>query len=102
MPYRGTNAKRNVVHDKSRATIKSVSREHFLNEKKEHEHELANAKEKILKLYNDGYRFKEKEDLLKSVRVKFVNADQQEQYLDFEFPDNVNHLKDLLSNPSAQ
>ncbi len=30
MPYRGTNAKRNVVHDKSRGTIREQAREHFL------------------------------------------------------------------------
>ena len=33
MPYRGTNAKRNVVHDKSTATIRSGSRDNFLSEK---------------------------------------------------------------------
>jgi len=98
MPYRGTNSKRNVVHDKSRGTIKSSSRDHFLSEKKEHEHELSKAKETILKLQNEGYRYREQIEEHNTVSVLFVNSDQQEKRLEFKFPDNVNQLKELMIN----
>ena len=94
MPYRGTNAKRNVIHDKSSGTIKSKSREHFLNEKKEHEHELASAKEMINKFHNDGFYYEKTEQLEKVTRVLFVNSKQEVKQIDFVFPDNVDLLKE--------
>lgn len=97
MPYRGTNAKRNVIHDKSSGTIKSGSREHFLSEKKEHEHELAKAKEAIAKFHNDGYRFKERLEVQTNIRLVFVNARNEEKELEFKFPDNVDTLKEYFS-----
>lgn len=102
MPYRGTNSKRNVVHDKSRGTIKSGSRDHFLNEKKELEHELSHAREQISKFNNDGYYFDSQEELHNSVRVTFKNGLDEEKHLDFAFPDNVNALKDILVKPTSQ
>ncbi|GAB6109346.1 hypothetical protein [Fusibacter bizertensis] len=96
MPYRGTNSKRNVVHDKSRGTIKSSSRDHFLSEKKEHEHELSQAKETILRLQNEGYRYQDKFEEHNSVSVLFVNSDKQEKRLEFKFPDNFDQLKEMM------
>lgn len=101
MPYRGTNAKRNVVHDKSRATIRSGSRDNFLNEKKEREHELASAKEKITKFRNDGYRFKSKEVIQDSIRVVFANERNEEKQIDFLFPDNYDILKEYFDKVNA-
>lgn len=93
MPYRGTNTKRNVVHDKSRGTIKNTSRDHFLAEKKEQEHELANAKTQILKLLNDGFHFKQVDDHTKIIIVHFMNQKNEERQLTFNYPVNVDHLK---------
>ena len=98
MPYRGTNAKRNVIHDKSSGTIKSKSREHFINEKKEHEHEFALAKELITKFHNDGYHYEKTEHLEKVTRVCFVNSKLEVKQIDFMFPDNVDLLKEYLGN----
>lgn len=97
MPYRGTNAKRNVIHDKSQGTLKSGSRDHFSNEKKEHEHELAMAKEKIAKFHNDGFHFKERVEIQNNIRVIFVNERNEEKELEFKFPDNVDTLKEYFS-----
>lgn len=102
MPYRGTNSKRNVVHDKSRGTIKSSSREHFLNEKKELEHELAHAKVQIHKFNNDGYFYDSQEEMEKYIRVTFKNDLDDVKQLKFAFPDNVNALKDMLMKPTSQ
>ncbi|HAS72588.1 MAG TPA: hypothetical protein DCS67_00415 [Clostridiales bacterium UBA8960] len=102
MPYRGTNSKRNVVHDKSRGTIRSSSREHFLNEKKEMEHELAHAKEQIFKFNNDGYFYDSQEEMEKFIRVTFKNELNEEKVLKFAFPANINALKDILMKPTSQ
>lgn len=99
MPYRGTNAKRQVIHDKSRGTLRESARDHYLGEKKEHEHELANAKEKITKYFNDGYRFSRREELEKSIRITFANASNDEKHIDFQFPDNFDALKAFIENP---
>ncbi len=101
MPYRGTNAKRNVVHDKSNATIRSGSRDNFLSEKKEHEHELASAKEKITKFRNDGYRFKAKEVIQGNIRVVFANERNEEKQIEFLFPDNFDILKEYFEKIDA-
>ena len=98
MPYRGTNSKRNVVHDKSRGTIRSSSRDHFLSEKKEHEHELSQARETILRLQNEGYRYQDKIEEHNMVNILFINSQNQEKRLEFKFPDNVDQLKELLIN----
>lgn len=98
MPYRGTNAKRQVVHDKSRGTIKSGSRDHFLSEKKEHEHELSLAKENIAKFHNDGFRYHRREEHENKIRIVFVNDQKEEKELMFIFPDNVDTLKEYFSN----
>ncbi len=101
MPYRGTNAKRNVVHDKSRATIRSGSRDNFLAEKKEREHELASAKEKIAKFRNDGFHFKSKEVIQDNVRVVFANERNEEKQIEFLFPDNFDILKEYFDKVNA-
>ncbi len=101
MPYRGTNTKRNVVHDKSRGTIKDTSRDHFLAEKKEQEHELAHARTQIQKLLNDGFRFKKMDDLTKTIVVHFINPKHEERELTFSYPVNFDHLKEYFSDPSV-
>ncbi len=93
MPYRGTNAKRHVVHDKSNGTIREEARNHFLAEKKEREHEINHAKIQIQKWVNDGFYYEKTEDLHNGVRVTFTNKDKHKQHLDFMFPDNYNLLK---------
>lgn len=101
MPYRGTNSKRNVVHDKSSATIRSGSRDNFLLEKKEREHELATAKEKITKFRNDGFKFKSKEVLKGIVHVVFANDHNEEKQIEFLFPDNFDILKEYFNSINA-
>lgn len=101
MPYRGTNSKRNVVHDKSRGTIKDTSRDHFLAEKKEQEHELANAKAQILKLLNDGFHYKQIDDLTKIITVCFVNAQNEERLITFNYPVNADLLKEYFTDASV-
>lgn len=95
MPYRGTNSKRNVVHDKARSTIKSSSRTHYLHERKEHDHELENARQQIAKLRNDGYRFSEREERNHSIYVTFTReTDHKSCEMEFKFPDNFDRLKE--------
>lgn len=101
MPYRGTNTKRNVVHDKSRGTIKNTSRDHFLAEKKEQEHELANAKTQIQKLLNDGFHYKQIDDRAKVIIVTFINPKNEERLLTFNYPINVDHLKSYFSESTV-
>lgn len=101
MPYRGTNTKRNVVHDKSRGTIKDTSRDHFLAEKKEQEHELADAKTQIQKLLNDGFHYKKMDDRTKQIVVRFVNPKDEVREITFNFPVNFHHLKEYFVEPSV-
>lgn len=102
MPYRGTNAKRNVIHDKSTGTIRSTSRDHFFEEKKEHEHEFALARDLIQKYHNDGFHYAKTEQLEKVTRVSFVNARNEEKQIEFLFPDNVNLLKEYFVKTTHQ
>ena len=102
MPYRGTNAKRNVIHDKSRGTIRSGSRDHFLTEKKEHEHELSFAKETIIKFHNDGYKYHRKEECDNKIRIVFINERNEEKEINFLYPDNVDTLKEYFSRVTIQ
>ncbi len=97
MPYRGTNSKRNVVHDKSRGTIREEARAHFNSEKKEHEHELHDARLEIEKLKNDGFVFKETEERHHKVYLYFINDKGIEKNIELAFPDNLSHLKTLLN-----
>ncbi|MBE0449543.1 MAG: hypothetical protein IBX70_01735 [Clostridia bacterium] len=96
MPYRGTNTKRNVVHDKSRGTIREESRAHFLNEKKEHEHELSEARTRILKLMNEGYRYEKREDRNHQIYVYFVRDNREREVIELKFPINADVLKEYL------
>lgn len=96
MPYRGTNAKRNVVHDKSRGTIREQAREHFLQEKKEHEHELSDARTKIMKLVNEGYFFEKRENRKHEVYIYFANDNKDREVIELKFPDNADLLKEFL------
>ncbi|MBM7562588.1 hypothetical protein [Fusibacter tunisiensis] len=97
MPYRGTNAKRNVVHDKSRGTIREQARAHFLNEQKEHEHELSEARTRIQKLLNDGYVFNRKSEKRNSIYIYFEKTNREREVIELKFPDNANKLEEFLN-----
>lgn len=96
MPYRGTNAKRKVVHDKSKGTIPETSRKHYLSERKEHDHELSSVKTEIQKLLNDGYRYHNQVEEHNEIHLTFTRDRDDQQTLVLKFPDNLAHLKAYL------
>ena len=97
MPYRGTNAKRQVVHAKSKNTLRDGAKNHYHSEKKELEHELSENKSKIEKLINDGYRFdRAVEDGSRTI-IHFTN-NQQRVEINFDYPENIKTLKGFFIN----
>ncbi|MGX8795411.1 hypothetical protein ACR6HW_04800 [Fusibacter sp. JL298sf-3] len=93
MPYRGTNSKRNVVHDKGRSTIREESRAHYFAEKKEHDHELQTAIKTIGKLYNEGYCYKKTQTRNHHVFITFENDSGSKQSVELEYPENLSQIK---------
>ncbi|MBF4693573.1 hypothetical protein [Fusibacter ferrireducens] len=98
MPYRGTNAKRQVVHAKSKNTLRDGAKNHYHSEKKELEHELSQNKTEILKLLNDGYRYERTSKEGFRTIVHFINNDQHRIEIQFDFFDNFKALEDLYLN----
>ena len=98
MPYRGTNAKRQVVHSKSKNTLRDGAKNHYHSEKKELEHELSQNKTEILKLLNDGYRYERAEEEGSKTIIHFVNNDRHEVDICFNYIENVKSLKSLYTN----
>lgn len=95
MPYRGTNSKRHIVHSKTGETLREKSKERYLNEKKQFEHELSHNKELIAKALNDGYRYTKTEDDHFCQVVYLKNDNQKTKKITFDFPENYNELKSL-------
>ncbi|GAU77058.1 hypothetical protein [Fusibacter sp. 3D3] len=98
MPYRGTNAKRQVVHAKSKNTLRDGAKDHYHFEKKELEHELSQNKIAIQKLLNDGYRYERAVEEGPKTIVHFINNDQHRVEVCFDYSENVTSLKDLYVN----
>lgn len=98
MPYRGTNAKRQVVHAKSKNTLRDGAKNHYHSEKKELEHELSQNKIEIQKLLNDGYRYESAAEEGSRTIVHFINNDHHRVKINFDYLDNVKALKDLYIN----
>lgn len=97
MPYRGINAKRNTVHDKSGATIREEAKAHFMNEKKEHDHEFQTAVKTIKKLFNEGFVFQNAMTKKHCVHLNFSNHSGQEEQIVLEYPENLSQLKKHFS-----
>lgn len=95
MPYRGTNSKRHIVHSKSRETIREKSKDRYLTEKKQYEHELSRNRETIAKAMNDGYHYTKTETDHFSQIVYMKNDNQKTKKIIFDFPENYNELRSL-------
>lgn len=93
MPYRGVNAKRNTVHDKSRATLREGARTHFMMEKKEHDHELQSAIKDIKRLLNEGFVFSHSNMKHHCMHLNFSNNSGQNEVIQLTFPENLSQLK---------
>ena len=84
------------MHDKSRAMIKETSRERFLEEKKEMEHELSHNKETLTKLLNDHYTYKTTSRSRGQYIVKFQHPTTHKMAkLNFNYEPNYRELETI-------
>lgn len=98
MPYRGTNSKRQVVHAKSKNTLRDGAKDHYRSEKKELEHELNVNRSTIEKLLNDGFKYSRSVEEGKTVIIHFINGDQEMRTVLFNYQDNLQTLRNLFIN----
>lgn len=98
MPYRGTNAKRQVVHAKSKNTLRDGAKNHYHDEKKEIEHELSQNRTSIQKLLNDGYRYHCSNVEENKTLVIFKHNTLEDAVLEFNYAANYNLTKELFNS----
>ncbi len=84
------------VHNKARGMVKESSRERFMHEQKEIEHEFNENKTTIMKLMNDRFTYydtrKQKNDWV----IRFQNPDDKSmRKVTCHFEANYEHLKPL-------
>ena len=84
------------MHDKSRGMIKETSRDKFLDEKKEMEHELSHNKETVTKLLNEHYTYKTTSRTRGQYVVKFQHPESHKmERLNFNFEPNLKTLENM-------
>lgn len=84
------------MHDRSRGMIKETSRDRFMDEKKEMEHELSQNKDTLLKLLNEHYTYKTTSKHRGQFVVKFQHPDTHKmQRINFHFEPNLKTLENL-------
>ena len=84
------------MHDKGRSMIRESSRERFMEEKKDMEHEEAHNREEVMKLLNEGYTYRETSAYRGQFTVKFQHPDTHKmQKLTFHYEPNLNAVSPL-------
>lgn len=85
------------MHDKSRGMIRERSRDRFMEEKKDMEHELAHHRESIIKLMNEHYDVIDTRRQRGNYIVKFQHPDSHRmERLVFHYEPNYRELEPLL------
>lgn len=88
---------KSVYHNRNGNIHSEESREHYLEEVKEAEHELKEAKEFIRKIYNEGYEHYETERAGNAYHIKFKKSGESKyKDLDIEFGDNYAKIEAVL------
>ena len=83
------------MHDKSRNTIRETTKDRFMTEKKDMEHEYTHNKTQVAKLLNDNFKYESTSKRRGGYVVKFQNPETHKlEKLTFEFESNLKHLED--------
>ena len=83
-------------HDRGRSTLRERARKHFLQEKKELEHELQQNKAFVTHLIREGYQFEKAEQAEHHYEVCFIHPQTSEQKAcNFEFESNYRALASI-------
>jgi hypothetical protein len=84
------------MHDKSRGMVKETSRDKFLGEKKEMEHELSENRITINKLLNERFTYHSTQRRRGGYVVKFQNPSTHTmEKLTFHYENNLKALENL-------
>jgi len=84
------------MHDKGKSTLRESSKERFMDEKKEMEHELSHNKEVITKLLNEHYTYKTTSKHRGHYVVKFQHPSTHKmEKLNFLFEPNLRTLESI-------
>lgn len=84
------------MHDKSRGMINERSRDRFIHEKKDLEHELTHHKTEIQKLLNEHYTYHSTQRRRNGYVVKFQDpTDHHMEKLTFQFETNLKTLEKM-------
>lgn len=82
------------MHDKSRGMVKEASRDRFMEEKKEMEHELAHNKTMVTKLMNENFIYESTSKRRGGYVVKFQNPETHKlEKLTFQYEPNLKSLE---------
>ena len=99
MPSRGGTQKP-VMHDKARGMLREKSKDRYLHEKKEMEHELQQNRETIEKALNENYHFV-KETTSHHSKVVHFTDDNKVIKVRFDYEDNFVKLHELWNTPET-
>jgi len=84
------------MHDKSRGMLRERSKDRFMEEKKEMEHELSHHREVIRKLMNDRYTVTGTSRYRGQFVVKFQHPETHKmERITFHYEPNYNQLEEL-------
>lgn len=84
------------MHDKSRGMIREKSRDRFMEERKEMEHELSHHRDAITKLINDRYTVTGTTEYRGQFVVKFQHPESHKmEKLTFHYEPNFKELETL-------
>jgi hypothetical protein len=84
------------MHDRSRGMVKETSRDRFMEERKEMEHELSHHREAIHKLMNDRYAVTGTSLYRGQYVVKFQHPESHKmEKLTFHYEPNFKELEQL-------
>lgn len=96
MPFRNMGKNGVGLHDKARGMVKERSRDNFLREKKEMEHELNTTHDEIMKAMNDRYEYDMTKEKHGTREVTFFNRlNNHKKRFTIEFEENYNKLRNL-------